>query len=78
MAQRNLDSGERPAADFEAHKRSHLHTHDLCTAQGIRFVPLVAESGWGPAALEAWQALAHATAACWGEPIAGEANRLYI
>ena len=74
-----LDSGAGPAADYEARKRSHLQTQDLCTAQGIQFVPLVAESrgGWGPAALKTWQALAQATATASGEPLSLEANRLY-
>ena len=74
-----LSGADKPAADHEANKRSHLRTQDLCTEQGIQFVRLVVESrgGWGPTAIKSWQTLAAATAACSGEAVATEANRLY-
>ena len=36
---------------YERHKKNHLNTEQLCTAAGIRFVPLVLEAhggGWSP------------------------------
>ena len=47
------DAGDRPAANYEAKKRQHLQTQQLCTSEGIHFIPLVAEGcagGWAPAA----------------------------
>ena len=74
-----LSDTDRPVTDYEAHKRSHLQTQELCSAQGIQFVPLVVESrgGWGPAAIKTWRTLAAATAACSGEGLAAETKRLY-
>ena len=71
--------GGRPAADYEARKRSHLDTQRLCEQQGIQFVPLVVESngGWAPSALRAWQDLARAVAARSGEAASVEADRLF-
>ena len=44
--------------DYKARKRAHLQTQDLCTAQGLQFIPLVVDSrgAWGPAAVKTWQA----------------------
>ena len=41
-------AGDKPVADYEARKRSHLNTQQLCESQGIQFVPLLAEAcgGW--------------------------------
>ena len=53
-------AGERPAVDYEARKRQHLDTQQLCSAAGLQFLPLVAEAcggGWGPAAQRVWTAL---------------------
>ena len=49
MLQTVVDSGARPAADYEVRKRDHLQTASLCTAEGLQFVPFVAEAcggGW--------------------------------
>jgi len=45
---------------YEQTKRTHLNTEGLCAAQGIQFVPLVAETsgGWGPSAHKVFQQLA--------------------
>ena len=71
--------GARAAADYEERKRQHLHTQATCAAEGLQFVPLVAEAcggGWGPAAERAWKALAQAVAARTGETAAVEQERL--
>ena len=59
-----VDSGARPAEDYEARKRSHLHTQELCEGQGIQFLPMVVEAagGWAPTALRVWRDLAAAEA----------------
>ena len=36
--------GSRASAAYEARKRSHQHTEAQCDAQGLQFVPLVAEA----------------------------------
>ena len=70
---------ERPATEYEAHKRSHLQTQEACAAQGLQLITLVAEAtgAWGPTALKTWQALAHALSARTGEPASLEADRLF-
>ena len=73
------DPGGGPAADYEARKRRHLDTQDLCTAQWLQFIPLVAEAcggGWGPTAVKTWRALAHVLCAHSGEPSSVEMERL--
>ena len=65
------DAGDRPTANYEAKKRQHLQTQQLCTNEGIHFIPLVAEGcagGWAPAAQQLWQQLGRAVAAISGEP----------
>ena len=48
------------ATAYEQHKRSYLDTERDCAAQGISFIPIVAEAsgGWGPSALCTFKALA--------------------
>ena len=50
----------KAAADYEVTKRQHLHTEDSCKAQGLLFVPMVAEpsGGWGPSGFHVLQQLA--------------------
>ena len=74
-----LSEAHKPVWDYEARKCSHLQTQELCSAQGIQFVPLVVESrgSWGPTAVKTWLALAQATAAQSGEAVSVEASRLY-
>lgn len=52
------------AEAYEAYKRNFLDTEAVCRAQGIAFVPLVAETsgGWGPSAICTFKRLAKATA----------------
>ena len=52
--------GSRASAAYEARKRSHQHTEAQCDAQGLQFVPLVAEAcggGWGKTAMITWRTL---------------------
>ena len=39
-----LSEAHKPVWDYEARKCSHLQTQELCSAQGIQFVPLAVES----------------------------------
>ena len=70
---------DRPAADYEARKRSHLDTEAQCAAGGLQFVPLVAEArgGWAPGAQQAWTALAQAISTRTGEALSLETDRLH-
>ena len=67
-----------PAEDYEARKRTHMHTQDLCASEGLQFVPLVAEAsgGWAPVARRTWQALGQMLAAKTGEAEAVEMEQL--
>ena len=55
-------AADRPAADYEARKSSHLNTRAVCEAQGLQFIPLVVEAsgGWAPSAVRTWKELAAA------------------
>jgi hypothetical protein len=73
------DDGGKPGVDYEAHKRSFQNTHDRCEAEGLQFVPLVAEAcggGWAPSAQRTWRELAKGIAARSGEPVSVEHGRL--
>ena len=52
------------ATQHEGAKRMFLNTAAVCTAQGINFTPLVAETsgGWGPSGLKTISKLANRTA----------------
>ena len=58
------------AAAYEQSKRSSLNTEDSCKAQGLSFVPMVAEpsGGWGPCGFQTLQRLARAAEARRGLP----------
>ena len=59
------------ASADEDGKRSHQATEAQCRAEGLQFVPLVAEAcggGWGPTAVRTWKALGALHAARSGEP----------
>ena len=59
-------SGVAAAEAYEARKRTHLQTEQHCKAEGLQFVPLVAEAssrGWGPTAASTWRQLAGLIAA---------------
>ena len=62
--------GSRASAAYEARKRSHQHTEAQCDAQGLQFVPLVAEAcggGWGKTAMSTWRTLGSLISARTGE-----------
>ena len=55
---------------YEEFKRNHNDTNNLCQAEGINFLPVVAEAfggGWGPTANKVWAELAKAKASITGE-----------
>ena len=53
------------AAAYEAFKRAHLNTAEDCIAQGMAFIPMIAETsgGWGTSAICTLKALSRAAAA---------------
>ena len=54
---------------YEVHKRTHLSTAALCTAEGITFAPMVAEANghWGPTAQRVFSELANTKSTLTGE-----------
>ena len=52
------------AAAYEAFKREHLNTAADCQAQGIAFIPMIAEpsGGWGKSAICTLKAISRAAA----------------
>ena len=71
--------GGRAAAAYEGRKNQHLQTLTTCAAEGLQFLPLVAEAcsgGWGPTAMKTWKELAAGIAAGTGESVAAETDRL--
>ena len=72
-------SGGRPAADYEAKKRTHLQTAEQCEAAGLQFLPLVAEAcggGWAATAVRVWKELGRLLSAKSGEAAAVETDKL--
>ena len=72
-------SGVAAAEAYEARKRTHLQTEQHCKAEGLQFVPLVAEAssgGWGPTAASTWRQLAGLIAARSGDNPGVETARL--
>ena len=68
-----LEASHRAGATakwYEDHKCVYLDTQRQCEAQGIKFVPVVAErsSGWGPSALAVFRKIAKIAAARDGTP----------
>ena len=75
----SAQDGSRAAADYEARKRSHHNTEATCTAEGLQFVPLVAEAcagGWAPAVTSTWKLLARAVAGRTGKFVSVLTERL--
>ena len=68
----------RPAEDYEARKRTHLQTQQLCVSEGLQFVPLVVEAsgGWAPIARRTWKELGQLLATKIGESEAVEIEQL--
>ena len=65
----SASDGSSAAAAYESRKRSHLATEAQCRAQGLQFLPLVAEAcggGWGAQATQVWKSLAALGAARLG------------
>jgi hypothetical protein len=64
VAQAAVTAGAAASA-YASHKRSHLQTEEECAAQGVAFLPLVAETsgGWGADGLKVLRRLAKASAA---------------
>jgi hypothetical protein len=67
VAQAAVTAGAAACA-YATHKRSHLQTEAECAAQGVAFLPMVAESsgGWGADGLKVLRRLAKASAAKTG------------
>jgi hypothetical protein len=66
------------AEAYARHKEHHLHTAQACEQQGVKFVPLIAESTgtWDPSTLKILKHVAHAAAAKTGEESAVCYNQL--
>ena len=61
------DAAQRPLAaamSYEAHKFEDRQTANLCAAEGLKLMPMVAETlgGWGPSVQEVFRTIARATA----------------
>ena len=72
-------SGTAATEAYEARKRTHLQTEQLCVVEGLQFFPLVAEAcsgGWGPTAADTWRALGGLIAARTGDTPGAETDRL--
>jgi hypothetical protein len=63
-----VQGADTAAGLYEKEKRTHLGTAEACRAQGIEFVPMVAEpsGGWGPSGLAALTRIARAAEALGG------------
>ena len=72
-------NGQHAVVEYEVKKCSHQNTLATCGAEGLQFLPLVAEAcggGWGPIALQTFKAIATAVAARSNEPAGVEYDRL--
>ena len=72
-------NGAHAAVAYEDRKRQHQATAAQCRAQGLQFVPCVAEAcggGWGPAAVKVWKALGALIAARGGQSPADATEQL--
>ena len=72
-------SGSAAVEAYEARKRTYLHTEQHCSAEGLQFLPLVAEAcggGWGPTAIDTWRTLGGLLAARSGDTPGAETDRL--
>ena len=75
----SAQDGGRSAADYEARKRVHQNSQTTCDAEGLQFVPLVAEAcagGWAPTAASTWKHLARTVAGRTGEAASVLTERL--
>lgn len=75
----SAQDGGRSAADYEARKRAHQNSQTTCDAEGLQFVPLVAEAcagGWAPTAASTWKHLARTVAGRTGEAASVLTERL--
>ena len=72
-------NGQHAVVEYEVKKWSHQNTLASCGAEGLQFLPIVAEAcggGWGPIALQTFKAIATAVAARSNEPAGVEYDRL--
>ncbi|CAE7509804.1 unnamed protein product [Symbiodinium sp. CCMP2592] len=79
MLAESARSSQAAVESYEARKRNHLHTDQLCRSEGLQFLPLVAEAcsgGWGPTAVSTWRTLGGLIAARSGDTPAAETDRL--
>ena len=75
----SASSGSAAVEAYEARKRAHLDTERLCQAEGLQFLPLIAEAcggGWGPTAAVVWRALGGLIAGRSGDSPTAETDRL--
>ena len=73
----SASSGSAAVEAYKAHKR--MHTDQHCIAEGLQFVPLLAEAcsgGWGPTAAATWRVLGGLIAARSGDSPSVETDRL--
>ena len=75
----SASSGSAAVEAYEARKRAPLDTERLCQAEGLQFLPLIAEAcggGWGPTAAVVWRALGGLIAGRSGDSPTAETDRL--
>ena len=71
--------GGRATLDYEVRKCQHQNTFQLCSSEGLQFLPLLVEGcagGWGPTATKTWHQLSAALSARSGESSSVEQQRL--
>ena len=69
-----------PLRAYEDFKRTHLDTHRTCAAEGITFIPVIAEAdggGWGTEAQKVFYNLAKAKTSLTGETKNTHLSQLY-
>jgi len=70
MVSRSARDGAAATLAYEDFKREYMDTENLCHAEGITFIPLIAEAdggGWGPAAHKVFNELAKLKSSISGE-----------
>ena len=70
MVERSANDGTAAVKSYEDFKREYMDTDQLCCAEGIIFIPLIAEAdggGWGPNAHKVFNELAKLKSATTGE-----------
>ena len=65
-----LQSASAPALRYEDFKENYLNTKAACEAEGMQFIPMIAEAcggSWGPQAHKVWSELAKSMASATGD-----------